>query len=74
VQGVEPSRIKTCFNPFADTKGIDRFFEEAEKNLIPYGGTAEDLAEHCRSDKTATRINRSTKFVTTGLLASAKPS
>ena len=74
MQGDAPSRIKTRFNPPADTKGIDRFFEEAERNLIPYGGTAEDLAEHCRSGKTATRIDRFTKFVTTGPFASAKPS
>lgn len=74
MQGAAPSRIKTRFNPLADTKGIDRFFEEAGRNLIPYGGTAEDLAEHCRSGKTAMRIDRSTKFVKTGLLSSAKPS
>jgi hypothetical protein len=74
VQSDAPSRIKTRFHPPAVAKGRDRVFEEAERNLIPYRGNADDLAEHCRLSGKATRIDRSTKFVTTGPFASAKPS
>jgi hypothetical protein len=48
VQGDAPSRIKTHFAPPAVAKGSDRVFEEAERNLIPYRGTADDRAESCR--------------------------